>query len=52
MNAPIRSLRRGGSCDRGPCARRSALGIKLTVLLVLAALFLIVFVTGLIRGLG
>jgi hypothetical protein len=52
VNAPIRSRRREGSCDRGPCAPRSALGTKLTVLLVLAALFLIVFVIELIRGLG
>ena len=52
MDAPSRSRRSGGKCDGKPCARRSALGTKLTVLLLLVALFLIVFVTGVIRGLG
>ena len=52
MDAPIRSRRGGGGCDGKPCARRSVLGAKLTVLLLLVFLFLIVFVTGLVRGLG
>ena len=52
MNAPIRSRRREGECGEGPRACRSAFGTKLTVLLLLVALFLILFVTGLVRGLG
>lgn len=52
MNTPIRSRRRDGECGEGPRACRPSLGTKLTVLLLLVALLLIVFVTGLVRGLG
>jgi hypothetical protein len=52
VNAPIRSRRRDGECGEGPRTCRPALGTKLAVLLLLVALFLIVYVTGLFRGLG
>ena len=51
MGPPIRPQRDWES-SREPWWRRSALGAKLTVLLALFVLFLIVFVTGLLRGLG
>jgi hypothetical protein len=51
VKAPICS-RGGGNRDRGLCARRSALGTKFTVLLLLVALFLVAFVAGLVHRLG
>ncbi|WP_160163105.1 hypothetical protein [Halorubrum californiense] len=52
MNAPIRSGGGDGKCCGGSRGLRRASGTKLTVLLLLATLFLIVFVVGLVRGLG
>jgi hypothetical protein len=52
MNALLRSRRPRGDRDRRSAGRRSTLGVKVTALLALAALLLIAFVTGLVRGLG
>ena len=49
--ASIRSQWGGGKRGERP-GRRSGLGTKLAVLLLLVALSLIVFVTGLVRGIG
>ncbi|QKG92480.1 hypothetical protein HPS36_06325 [Halorubrum salinarum] len=52
MDAPIGSQQSGEGRGRSPCARRSALGIKLTALLLFVALLLLAFLVAMIRGLG
>ncbi|WP_158598861.1 MULTISPECIES: hypothetical protein [Haloferacaceae] len=53
MDAPIGSQQSGEGRGRSPCARRSALGIKLTALLLFVALLLLLaFLVAMIRGLG
>ena len=51
MNAAVRSRRPRGDRDGRSFGRRSTIGMKLTALLVLVALLVIAFVTGLARGL-
>jgi hypothetical protein len=51
MTAPIRSRRPREGRGKRPCGRRSALGIKLTALLLFVALLLLALLAALVRGL-
>ena len=50
VTAPIGPGDRAGRRGRGPRARRSPLGSKLAVLLLLAALLLFALLFGIVRG--
>lgn len=52
MDAPIRSRRPGEGRGRRLCARRPALGVKLTVVLLFIAVLLLAFLGALLRGLA